>query len=285
MKVIRAEAMGFCFGVRDALELAQRLPEPGRVTIHGELVHNNTVLETLHDRGFELSDEGDRERLSDRPYVMVTAHGISDRERARLEGAGKRLLDTTCPLVARVHEAARSLEAEGFFVVVIGKRGHVEVRGIVEDLNAHAVVETEAEVAAWGRPRIGVVCQTTAAERDVHRIRAEIERLNPAAEIRFVDTVCRPTKDRQAALERLLGRVEAMVVVGGRNSNNTRRLAERCRERGVPVLHVQTAADLDPQWFAPYGTVGLTAGTSTPDETIEAVHRALVALPAPAPAS
>jgi 4-hydroxy-3-methylbut-2-enyl diphosphate reductase len=279
MKVIRAEAMGFCFGVRDALTLAAKVPEPAEVAIHGDLVHNEIVLRDLRARGFRLSEEHARARLTDRPIVMVTAHGISAQERRRLEDAGKQLIDTTCPLVAHVHETAQELQAAGFFVLVIGRRGHVEVCGIVEDLAQYAVVETPAEVRRYGHDRLGIVCQTTAAARDVADIRAEIERKNRDAEIRFVDTVCKPTKDRQAALESLLDRVGAMVVVGGRNSNNTRRLVARCEERGVPVCHVQRAADLDPRWFEPFETVGLTAGTSTPDEVIDEVCAALAALP------
>jgi len=279
MKVIRAEAMGFCFGVRDALTLAGQVAQPADVTIHGELVHNETVLHGLRARGFHLSQEQARTRLTDSPMVMVTAHGISAHERRRLQDAGKQLIDTTCPLVAHVHETAQELQNAGFFVVVIGRRGHVEVCGIVEDLEQCAVVERPAEVRTYPHDRLGIVCQTTAAARDVADIRAAIEHKNRDAEIRFVDTVCKPTKDRQAALEDLLDRVGAMVVVGGRNSNNTRRLVARCEERGVPVCHVQSAADLDPPWFEPFETVGLTAGTSTPDDVIDDVHAALTALP------
>jgi 4-hydroxy-3-methylbut-2-enyl diphosphate reductase len=275
MKVIRAAAMGLCFGVRDALAAAAAAPAPETVTIHGELVHNEAVLADLRARGFAITGERSRDGTPATPAVMITAHGVSDRERARLEAAGKRLIDTTCPLVLRVHGAARRLEAEGYKVVVIGKPGHVEVRGIVEDLAWSRVVASAADVEAYGVPRLGVVCQTTAAARDVDAVRAEIARKNPDAEIRFVDTVCQPTKERQEALERLLDEVEAVVVVGGKNSNNTRRLVARARERGVPAVHVQGPADLDAEWFAPFETVGLTAGTSTPDATIDAVERAL----------
>jgi 4-hydroxy-3-methylbut-2-enyl diphosphate reductase len=113
-------------------------------------------------------------------------------------------------------------------------------------------------------------------EERVARIRAAIAARNPDADVRFVDTVCLPTKEHQRALERLLDRVDAVVVVGGRNSNNTRELAARCRERGKPAVHVQSAGELDPAWFKGFASVGLTAGTSTLPETIEEVHRALV---------
>ncbi len=161
-------------------------------------------------------------------------------------------------------------------MLVIGRRGHVEVEGVVEDLEHFEVIESEADVRAYPAPRLGIVCQTTATERNVATIRKAVAALNPLADIKFVDTVCQPTKEHQRALESLLDKVEAVVVVGGRSSNNTRQLVARCKERGKPALHVQSAAELDPAWFKPFATVGLTAGTSTLFETIDEVHRALV---------
>jgi 4-hydroxy-3-methylbut-2-enyl diphosphate reductase len=276
MQVIRAEAMGLCFGVRDALQVIEQVERPGQVTIHGELVHNPMVLEALDARGFRQVDEHDRSGVPETPDVLITAHGVSDAERRRLETAGKRLIDTTCPLVLRVHRAARALEEQGYHVLVIGKRGHVEVRGIVEDLSRFTVVESPGDVGRYEARRLGIVCQTTTPPRHVERVVQEIRDLNPQAdEIRLVDTVCRPTKLRQRALEALLDRVEAVVVVGGRNSNNTRALVERCRERGVAAWHVEGPGDLDPAWFDGISTVGLTAGTSTLDGTIAEVQRVL----------
>jgi 4-hydroxy-3-methylbut-2-enyl diphosphate reductase len=226
-----------------------------------------------------MTGEGDRRRMPETPTVLITAHGVSDRERQRLEGAGKALVDTTCPLVTRVHQAALRLRDEGYHVLVIGKPGHVEIQGIVEDLPSFDVVESAEEVRTYPHARLGIVCQTTATARNVAKIREAIAARNPGAEIQFLDTVCLPTKDHQRALERLLGEVEAMVVVGGRNSNNTRELVALCAERGIPALHVQDASELDPEWFLGIETVGLTAGTSTLDATIDAVHAALLRLP------
>ena len=279
MRVIRAEVMGLCFGVRDALEVIDGIDQPAAVTIHGQLVHNEVVQTQLEARGFAMRGEAERwNSMPQTPAVLVTAHGISDRERRRLESAGKQLLDTTCPLVVRVHQAAQNLQAEGYHVLVIGRRGHVEVEGIVGDLVDYDVIESVDEVAVYPHRRLGIVCQTTATERRVGQIRAAIVERNPDAEIRFVDTVCLPTKEHQRALERLIDRVEAVVVVGGYHSNNTLELAARCRERGKSALHVQSAADLDTAWFKGFATVGLTAGTSTLPETIDEVHRALIAI-------
>jgi 4-hydroxy-3-methylbut-2-enyl diphosphate reductase len=279
MRVIRADVMGLCFGVRDALKVIDGIDDPDQVTIHGQLVHNEIVQIQLAARGFAIRDEAQRGiSLPGTPNVLITAHGISDKERERLESAGKRLIDTTCPLVIRVHLAARALQEQGYHVLVIGRKGHVEVAGIVQDLDHYDVIESETDVVAYPYRRLGIVCQTTAVEGRVDRIRAAIAARNPGAEINFVDTVCLPTKEHQRALERLLDRVEAVVVVGGRQSNNTRELAARCHQRGKPVLHVQSAADLDAGWFKDFATVGLTAGTSTLPETIEEVHRALIGI-------
>jgi 4-hydroxy-3-methylbut-2-enyl diphosphate reductase len=279
MRVIRAEVAGMCFGVRDALAVIDGIADPRDVTIHGQLVHNEVVLEDLKARGFSMRGESERgDGLEGVPAsrVLITAHGISDRERGRLLTAGKGLVDTTCPLVLRVHQAAKRLQAEGYHVLVIGRRGHVEVRGIIEDLDDFTVIDTEADVTQFPYDRLGIVCQTTATEGRVESIRAAIAGRNPDAEVRFVDTVCLPTKEHQRSLDRLLTQVDAVVVVGGSNSNNTRELVERCRRANRPVAHVQSAADLDPCWLAGFSTVGLTAGTSTLDRTIDEVERALV---------
>lgn len=272
MRVVLAEVHGMCFGVRDALLTLGRLQRPDEVTIHGELVHNETILADLRRRGFAMADETRRE-LPATDKVLVTAHGISDRERQRLLDAGKHLIDTTCPLVARAHGAARRLASQGYHVLLVGKRGHVEVNGLVGDLDSFDVLEGPEEVRRYPHRRLGLMAQTTAPARLVSAVRDAVVLLNPDAELRFVDTVCQPTKDHQRALERLLDEVMLVVVVGGCNSNNTRALVARCRERGRIAHHVQSAADLRPEWFAGHDCVGLTAGTSTPAEAIAEVER------------
>jgi 4-hydroxy-3-methylbut-2-enyl diphosphate reductase len=275
MDVILADTAGMCFGVRDALKRIDAVADPRRVTVHGQLVHNEVVLQQLAVRGFAAADEDRRDRLPETPAVLVTAHGVSDRERSRLAAAGKEVIDTTCPLVRRAHAAAVKLRDAGYHVLVIGRPGHVEVRGIVEDLPSHAVVPDAAAVRRYPFAKLGVMCQTTTPPRLAADVLLEIERQNPHAEVRFSDTICHPTRDHQASLDRLLPAVDAVVVVGGRNSNNTRELVRRAEAAGVPAYHVQGAGELRAEWFAGRRRVGLTAGTSTLDATVREVRAAL----------
>lgn len=281
MKIIRAAAMGMCFGVRDALEVARGIDEPADVTIYGELVHNEDVMRELRGRGFRVIGEAERgNAVVTTPCVMITAHGICEIERLRLIGAGYRLIDTTCPLVKRAHVAARALEKLGCYVLVIGRRGHVEVDGLTGDLKRFEVIQAAEEARRYGEPTIGIICQTTTPPALAREIVDRIRLLNPGSQIQYAQTICRPTLDRQAAVRSLLGRVEALVVVGGIKSNNTKQLAEMARAAGKVCALVQGADELDAQWASRFESIGLTAGTSTPDEVIEAVYRRLVLIAA-----
>lgn len=278
MRVVRARDMGFCFGVRDALEVALSVEDPHQTTVYGEIVHNDDVRRELAARGLRELPENGREAGPATSHLLITAHGVSERERARLEERGHRLIDTTCPLVRRAHDTARSLAARGCHVVVLGRPGHVEVRGLTGDLDSFSIVGRPEDVESWPHARLGVVCQTTLPPAEVDELTAEIRRRNPHAEILVEDTVCEPTRRRQQALRDLLEEVDAVVVVGGPGSHNTRQLAETCRAAGKRALQVSGPRELEASFFAGCRTVGLTAGTSTPDATIDAVEAALRAI-------
>lgn len=280
MLILEAAEAGMCFGVRDALRVLDAIAEPRSVTIHGELVHNGEVLAELDRRGFHRSPERERP-VPDTPAVLVTAHGISEHERARLLAAGKTLLDTTCPLVHKAHAAAQELQREGRRVVVIGRRDHVEVRGIVEDLVQPIVVGGPGDVATWPDARLGVLSQTTTPVAFAAQVVAAVRAQNPHADVRVVDTICSPTKARIDAVTELLPRIDALVVVGGHASNNTRQLVQTAVQAGVAVLHVERPEELSPAWFAGRRVVGLTAGTSTLPGTIAAVRARLAAIGPP----
>jgi 4-hydroxy-3-methylbut-2-en-1-yl diphosphate reductase len=170
----------------------------------------------------------------------------------------------------------KMLVAAGYFPIVIGKPGHVEVRGLTEDFANACVVNVEADILNLPRcDRYGVISQTTQPIEHVRVLVEAIRRLNPSAELRFVDTVCKPTKDRQAALRKLIGEADTIVVVGGRESNNTRQLVATCCASGRRAIHVERAEELDDKDFEKVEIVGLTAGTSTLSETVEAVFKRL----------
>jgi 4-hydroxy-3-methylbut-2-enyl diphosphate reductase len=174
--------------------------------------------------------------------------------------------------VHAAHRAVRKLVREGYHPVIIGQRDHVEVRGIIEDLDAFDVVLTEQDVTRLAaRPRFGITAQTTQPIDRVKRLVAALAARFPKSAVRFVDTVCQPTKMRQHAAAELARQCDVVVVIGGANSNNTRELAATCAAHCSRVHHVQSADDLRPEWFADAETVGFTAGTSTPDEAIDAV--------------
>lgn len=270
MKLLRAEHLGMCFGVRDAITLAGNQASHQPVTVLGELVHNETVLNDLRARGIRF--ERDLKDVTTET-VLVTAHGTSDRRLAEVRARGHRVIEATCPLVRHAHRALAELVRAGFHPVVIGQRGHVEVRGLTEDYAEHDIVLNEADIAEMKpRPRLGVVAQTTQPVSRVLELVACLRRRFPDAKIAFRDTVCQPTKQRQAAAEDLARQCDVVIVIGGAHSNNTRELATTCGRFCARVHHVQTAGDLRAVWFRPAETVGLTAGTSTPDSTIQAVE-------------
>jgi 4-hydroxy-3-methylbut-2-en-1-yl diphosphate reductase len=272
MKVIVADHFGICFGVRDAIAQAQALAREGPLTILGELVHNPIVREQLRSQG--IQEEPSANAANGR--VMITAHGTSDKRREALNKRGLEVADGTCPLVRYAHGQLKGLVRAGYFPVVIGLADHVEVRGLVGDFVEACVINEAADIRKLpARRRYGIVSQTTQPIDRVRALVAEIGRLHPNARIRFVDTVCKPTKDRQLALKKLIAAVEVVVVVGGRQSNNTRQLVQTCRAAGKRSLHIERPEELQPEWFRGVAVVGLTGGTSTLPETVEAVRRRL----------
>lgn len=270
MKILRATHLGMCFGVRDAVALALNRSKQQPVTVLGDLVHNETVLKTLREQGVKIEHQVARVAT---PDVMITAHGASDTAINALRERGLNVIEATCPLVHAAHRALSQLVAEGFHPVIIGKRDHVEVRGMTEDLAEFDVVLDEADVVKLaGHSRIGVVAQTTQPIDKVQHLVALIRDRFPSSEVRFADTVCQPTKQRQTAAIELARQCDVVIVIGGAHSNNTRELVATCSRHCERVHHVQSAGDLRSIWFLEHDTIGVTAGTSTPDETIRAVE-------------
>ena len=262
-----------CFGVKDAIALALETARREPLTILGDLVHNETVLAELRAEGIRI---GQKPAEVATQTVMISAHGASERRMDETRRLGLNVLEATCPLVRVAHRSLAKLVQEGYHPVIIGKRDHVEVRGMTEDLGEFDVVLGEDDVANLRkRPRFGVMAQTTQPIDRVRRLVQMLRERFPQSEMRFIDTVCQPTKQRQNAAAELAQKCDAVVVIGGAHSNNTHELVKTCLRFCPRVHHVQTAADLREEWFAGAETVGLTAGTSTPDAVIEGVTQRL----------
>jgi 4-hydroxy-3-methylbut-2-en-1-yl diphosphate reductase len=273
MEVRMAAHLGMCFGVRDAIDLALELTQKGPVTILGDLVHNPDVVAQMEAAGALRAHRQQEVRTA---TVLLTAHGTADRVKLQLHQDGYQVHDAACPLVKRVHQALAKLLSEERHPVIIGQAGHVEVQGLVGDLSACTIILHEEDLEQLqGYIRLGVVAQTTQPLDRVLELVGALRHRFPEADIHFIDTVCQPTKDRQQAVHELATDCEVVVVVGGPESNNSRKLTELARRLGRPAYQVAHAAELQPEWFAGVKVVGLTAGTSTPDHIIDAVRTRL----------
>ena len=276
MRVLRARHLGMCFGVRRAIARALAAAEREPLTILGDLVHNESVLADLRARGIRTCTEvGD----IDTATVMITAHGASERRRAQLRGRDLHILNATCPLVRAAHQAIVMLVSDGCYPVIVGQHDHVEVRGLIEDLDACDVVLGDEDVDRLReRPRFGIVAQTTQPVERVYRVAARLRQRFCRSEIELINTVCSPTRLRQQSADELARQADVILVVGGARSNNTGELVATCRRHCARVFHVQTAANVRAEWLMGANVIGITAGTSTPDNVIDDIESRVRAL-------
>lgn len=272
-----SESAGFCWGVERALELALKAADeaPGPVRSLGPLIHNPGVIADLEERGVKV--------VSDPPQagpgtVILRSHGVPREVKEQLDSTGTVVVDATCRFVKSAQEKAARLHRHGYFVVILGETDHPEVLA----LRSYAGEESLVVESPSGLPetlpsqRVGVVVQTTQSQEHL----AELVRyLAPRTrELLVYNTICSATEQRQTAAMAMADRVDVVVVVGGRNSGNTRRLAELCAARQSRTYHVESATELDPAWFSGVRVVGITAGASTPPEQIKAVADRLAAM-------
>jgi 4-hydroxy-3-methylbut-2-enyl diphosphate reductase len=285
MQIIRASDMGFCFGVRRAVEMMEEsVRERGAMVSLGSVVHNPQVVERLRSEGLEVIT--DVRQAGDRP-VAITAHGVGPHVVHDLEASGVEIIDTTCPIVTRSQQWAKRLSEEGFAVVIFGDPNHKEVRGVQGWAQGRVLTvasEDDVQLLPDDFPsRVGVLSQTTETEA---RFASFVKRLfevnlDRISELRVLNTLCHATTAQQSATMHLAGEVTLMFVVGGRDSANTRHLAVVSRECGVETYHIETAAEIDAAWLQGHERVGVTAGASTPDFVIDEVVSRLEALATP----
>jgi 4-hydroxy-3-methylbut-2-enyl diphosphate reductase len=274
MKVRLAKKAGFCMGVRRAMELAldasYRHPDP--IYTHGPLIHNPQVLRMLENKGITILQEGAEDRNG---TVIVRAHGIPPQEFERLHRSGFQVIDATCPRVIKVQAIIKKYYQQGFTPIIVGDQDHPEVIGLLGFAPERGIVVSNPEQIP-GLPdleRVIVVAQTTQDETLFQEIVEALRRRYPAVEV--FNTICNATHERQAEVKQLARESEGLIVVGGFNSGNTRRLVGIARAAGIPCLQVETEAELDPQQLRRFRTVGVTAGASTPNWMIRKVVQEL----------
>ena len=272
MRIVRAKALGFCFGVRRAIDLVGEAAEKrGPIDSLGSIVHNPVVVDGLAARGVRVVG-GLAEAES--KTVAVTAHGRGPEIAGEAAERGLGLIDATCPIVRKSQRAARALCDDGFKVIIYGEENHPEVRGVLAwmDGSGTAVLGPEAEIDI-PRRKVALLAQTTKSEASFAEFVARfvgrnIGRIN---ELRVVNTTCPETDERYHAARELAAECDLLIVVGGRNSANTRKLAQTCADTGVETHQIERAEEIDAAWLAGRECVGVTAGASTPDESIDEV--------------
>lgn len=269
MEIYRAKCMGFCYGVRRAMKMVMDTAAEGKpAATLGPLIHNPQVVARLAEKGVpSLSDLSE----FDNKIVIIRSHGVGPSCYNDIKCKNLSLIDATCPFVMRNQQITKELVAQGHQVVLIGERNHPELRSVAEWAEGQSwIVESESDAAALPHLKEAhIVIQTTFSESLAEKLIAAISEKADAVEVH--KTICRATSDRQRAARELAKQMDVMIVVGGRNSANTTRLAEVCREEGARTHHIETASELRLEWFHRQDKVGITAGASTPDWIIEEV--------------
>lgn len=277
MDIILVPEGGFCFGVRRAMEMAEKaIAESGSGATLGPLIHNQEAVDRLAQQGLRAIEQVDEALPGE--VVMLRTHGTGPATVAALAERGVTIVDATCPFVARAQREARRFQEEGYDVLVLGEPDHPEAIGIAEHTGGVArIIESAADLHGQPpRKRVAVVCQTT---QRLDRLQELVAALLPwCIELRVANTICDATSKRQEASLQVARQVDLMLVVGGKHSANTTRLAQICAETGTPTHHLETAEELRPEWLESVERVGVTAGASTPDWIIAAVVARLQAL-------
>jgi (E)-4-hydroxy-3-methyl-but-2-enyl pyrophosphate reductase len=267
-----APGSGFCFGVKRALKLAFDAARKGDgpIATLGPIIHNPQVVAKLEEEGLSVVDSLEN---IEGGTLVVRSHGLPQNILDVAVRGGITIVDATCPFVKQAQDAAARLEREGYAVVIVGEEDHPEVLSVTGKLRRPTtVVDGPLGLSELGEgDKIGVVCQTTQPLEHLRAVVAAL--LSKARELRVFNTICEATLERQMSALELAGRVDLMLVVGGKNSANTRRLYELCREAGCDAYHIETADELDPAWFKGKKEVGVTGGASTPHWIIDEVVR------------
>lgn len=275
MEIILVKSAGFCFGVKRATSMAFHEADIGASDTYtlGPIIHNPQVVDKLASAGVEMKK--DIEEIG-HGTVIIRSHGVTLQEMGKARDKGLRIVDATCPFVRKAQDLTNLLRKEGYFVVIVGDMEHPEVKSIISYGGKDVIVVDSPEILKGmpNRKKIGVVAQTTQSFDHFRTIVNEC--FSKAGELRVFNTICGATEIRQDQSMDIAGKVDCMIVVGGYNSANTKRLAELCREIQQNTHHIEVAGELEPAWFKGVNKVGVTGGASTPDwginEVIECIR-------------
>jgi len=281
VKVKIAKHTGFCFGVRRAVNIAEdSLKRKGKYFCLGAIIHNPQEVHRLFEKGLNIIN--DTKHLKKGDTLIIRSHGLLPDLIDSVKAKGIDLIDATCPFVKKAQNISRALKDEGFDVVVVGEREHPEVKSIVGFASGKAeVVENikDTRRLKLKNSRIGILAQTTQSKENFHDlVAALLKRYNAKSnysEVRIFNTICGDSADRQQAAGKISSVCDAMLVVGGKNSANSRRLANICKSRVKRTFHIEAAKDINPKWFKKTDRVGVISGASTPDWIIEEVIKKL----------
>ncbi|MBI3302577.1 MAG: 4-hydroxy-3-methylbut-2-enyl diphosphate reductase, partial [Deltaproteobacteria bacterium] len=264
-QIRKAVHAGYCWGVERALDIVNQTAETHTdvpVRTLGPIIHNPQVVQSLDDKGVRSIDSLDE--MGEGGTVIIRTHGVAPEVYKQAETQGLTVVDATCPLVTLVQNKAKQLVNEGYHLVIFGNPKHPEVIGTLGHAGGKATVIEKPEDARTAKlpKKVGVVVQTT---QETERVSELLSYLAPRCkEIKVFNTICNPTVERQDAARDLAREVQVMIVVGGKNSSNTRHLADVCREEGAMAYHIEEPTEIEPAWFAGVRDIGVTAGASTP---------------------
>ena len=271
MKIIKAEKIGFCFGVRRSIQIVREALEQEKrpVFILGSIVHNEEVIKDIESRGGRIIS--DLEEAEPRSLVITKAHGVSEQTLNKAEEKNVEIKDTTCPIVKTAQQKARELKQQGYQVIIIGEKTHPEPQVIQEYAGENSIITEDPEEV----PRlnlnqtVGVVVQTTKKRDKVRELIRAIQ--DQGAEVKWEDTICNEVSERQQKLKQILQTTEGVVVVGSRTSANTTRLAEIVKNNGQKLWWINSTEELPTEEIKQYNAIGVVSGTSAPDWEVERI--------------
>ncbi len=269
MKILLAKNAGYCFGVRDAVDMAyDTAKEHGDVYMLGHIVHNENVVNDLDKAGAKVVDSLDK--VPEGKPVLLRAHGTHVDIWKEAKQKNMNIVDATCPLVRDIHDEIKQLEADGRKIIIIGDHGHDEVVGIASQVKNPMIVATPEEAIKLRKTkRAGVVSQSTQTIENVQEIVNIL--MNKVVDLRFINTICFPTKRNQEQIKELSEKCDVMFVIGSFTSANSKRLTDLSKERNKRSYQVTCALDINEKWLEDCNVVGISAGASTPDNIIEEV--------------